>query len=73
MAPTFKEIQTNNPIKFSNIGGYTYAQTYIEFLDETYGFDSVLEFLYGEQSYKKSFGASDQEVYDQWIAFLKDH
>lgn len=56
--PSYSDIQTKNPIKFSNIGGYSLAHTYIEYLNDTYGWDKVLELIKTED-YFKVFGISD--------------
>ncbi|WPX09263.1 hypothetical protein [Anaerocellum danielii] len=43
--PSFEDIQTENPIKFANIGGYIFADTYIQYLDKKYGWNKVLQLL----------------------------
>lgn len=68
--PTYKEIQTSNPIKFANIYGYEFAHTYIEFLDKTYGFNQIITFLKSDLSYEDSFGKTSEELYDEWLTYL---
>lgn len=70
--PTYEEIGTKNPVKFSNMGGYDFAHTYIEFLDITYGWDKVLE-LISDEDYQMTFGKPGREVYDEWVDFLEDY
>lgn len=70
--PTYKDTCTRNPIRFSNCGGYTFAHTYIEYLDVTYGWSKVLELIETE-NYEKILGKSSQEIYDEWVLFLKDY
>lgn len=43
--PTYKDTCSNNPLTFSNCGGYLFAHTYIEYLDVTYGWDNVLALI----------------------------
>lgn len=70
--PTYGDTCTRNPIRFSDCGGYTFAHTYIEYLDNTYGWDSVLELIETED-YKKCFGKSQREIYDGWVAYLENY
>ncbi len=41
--PTYKETCSNNPLTFSNCGGYTYAHTYIKYIENVYGWNAVLK------------------------------
>jgi hypothetical protein len=70
--PSFSDIQTKNPIKFSDIGGYNLAHTYIEYLEVTYGWDKVLELIKTED-YTDVFGVSEEEIYLNWIDYLKNY
>jgi len=67
--PSFEDIQTENPIKFANIGGYVLANTYIEYLDKKYGWHKVLQLL-KTNNYKKIFQKSDKEIYDEWVNYI---
>ena len=68
--PSFDDIQTNNPIKFSNIGGYSLAHTYVEYLNDEYGFDKVIDFISGTLSYEETFGVTSEEIYNGWVQYL---
>jgi|LGOV01.1.fsa_nt_gb hypothetical protein len=70
--PTFDQIQTNNPIEFSNIGGYQFAHSYIEFLENEYGFDLILEYINENQKSEKVFGVSEDVLYEKWIEYLRN-
>lgn len=70
--PSYSDIQTENPIKFSNIGGYSLAHTYIEYLDITYGWDKVLELIKTED-YIKVFGVSEEGIYLNWVEYLEKY
>ena len=70
--PSYKDTKTQNPITFSNCGGYTFAHTYIEYLDVTYGWDSVMELIKTED-YESVFGRSSKEIYDEWVAYLNHY
>ncbi|ADQ41302.1 hypothetical protein Calkr_1816 [Caldicellulosiruptor acetigenus I77R1B] len=68
--PSFEDIQTENPIKFANIGGYIFADTYIEYLDKKYGWHNVLQLLKTNSS-KKTFGKTEKEIYEEWVNYIK--
>jgi hypothetical protein len=70
--PSYSDIQTRNPIKFSNMYGYDFANTYIEYLDNTYGWDKVLKLIKTED-YEGVFGKSSHEIYDEWVDYLKSN
>ncbi len=70
--PTYEDTCTRNPIRFSNCGGYTFANTYIEYLDSTYGWSKVLELIETE-NYEQIFGKSSKEIYDEWVLYLKNY
>ena len=70
--PSYSDIQTKNPIKFSNMGGYDFANTYIEYIDNTYGWDKVLSLIKTED-YEGVFGKSGQEIYSEWVNYLKSN
>lgn len=72
MLPSFDNIQTDNSIEFSNMGGYTYAHTYIDYLSQTYGFDLLMDFLHGSQSYETYYNKTAKELYGEWIVYLLD-
>lgn len=59
---------TNNLLTFSNCGGDTFAHTYIEYLDVTYGWDNVLAFIETED-YESCFGKSKKEIYNEWVNY----
>lgn len=70
--PTYGDTCTRNPIRFSDCGGYTFAHIYIEYLDVTYGWDGVLK-LIETVNYQECFGKSQSEIYDEWVAYLKNY
>ena len=70
--PTFKETCSNNPLTFSNCGGYTFAHTYIEYLDLTYGWEKVLSLIETED-YEKCFGKSREKIYDEWVNYISNY
>ena len=70
--PSYSDIQTQNPIKFSNMGGYDFANTYIEYIDNTYGWDEVLD-LIKTGDYEGVFGKSGEEIYSEWVNYLKSN
>ena len=42
---SYKETCSNNPMTFSNYGGYTYAHAYVEYIETTYGWNAVLNII----------------------------
>ena len=70
--PTYEDTCTRNPIRFSNCGGYTFANTYIEYLESTYGWSKVLELIETE-NYGQVFGKSSEEIYDEWVLYLNNY
>lgn len=67
--PTLEQTRVKGllaPIKFADYGGYQFSYIYIEYLVETYSWDSVREFA-KSGDYKSAFGADEQEVYDGWV------
>lgn len=70
--PTYKETNTRNPITFSDCGGYTFAHTYIEYIDVTYGWDKVLQLIKTED-YEDTFGKSRKEIYDEWVEYIENY
>lgn len=68
--PSLTQTRTSNPITFSSFGGYPFSYTYVEFLDEAYGWDSVLV-LAETDSFEKAFGKSENEIYGEWLVFLE--
>lgn len=67
--PSYHDTCSNNPLTFSDCGGYTFAHTYIAYLTQTYGWDRVLLLLKTED-YKQCFGKSGQQIYNDWVTYL---
>lgn len=70
--PTYNDTNSNNPLTFSNCGGYTFAHTYIEYLDKTYGWDKVLKLIKTE-NYEECFDKSKKEIYDEWVYYIENY
>ena len=70
--PTYKDTCTQNPIRFSKCGGYTFAHTYIEYIDVTYGWNQVLQ-LIATEDYEECFKKSQKEIYEEWVAYIKNY
>ncbi len=69
--PSFDDLQTGNAVTFSNMGGYAYSYSYVEYLEKTYGWDSVIAFASGEKDYQQVFGKSEREIYADWGNYIK--
>lgn len=70
--PTYSDTNTKNPIKFSDCGGYTFAHTYIEYLDKTYGWDKVCKLLETED-YEMVFNKTQEEIYNEWVDYISNY
>ena len=70
--PTYKDTCTTNPIKFSNVGGYTFAHTYIEYLDMAYGWEKILDLIKSED-YEKTFEKTRKDIYYEWIDYVSNY
>jgi len=68
--PTITQMHTDNGLEFANMGGYEFSRNYIEFLDQTYGWDKIAAYAAGEGDYESIFGASEAELYDAWREYL---
>lgn len=69
--PSFEDVQTNSALRFGNMGGYAYSYSYIEYLEKTYGWDSIMAFASGEKDYQQAFGKSELEIYTEWGDYIK--
>ena len=69
--PSLVDTHTENGLKFGNMGGYALSYKYIEFLDQTYGWDAVTEYAAGGVSYEEVFGKSEEAIYQEWKSYLE--
>ncbi|MDA3932360.1 MAG: hypothetical protein PF513_06455 [Tenericutes bacterium] len=70
--PTLDEMHTDNGLEFAEMGGYAFSYNYIEYLDDTYGWDSILEYVSGNGSYEEIFNKSEEEIYNDWCDNLEE-
>lgn len=70
--PTYEDTLTQNPVTFSNCGGYSFAHTYIQYLEEAYGWEYVLQLLCTED-YESVFGKSAREIYEEWVIYISNY
>ena len=71
-APTINQMHTSNPVEFSNMSGYQFSYTYIEYLETAFGWDNVLR-LAKTNDYINAFGKDENTVYNGWVEFLKEN
>lgn len=69
--PTLQDMRSENQKRFGEIGGYGFSYTYIDFLSKEYSWDKVIDLVKGEKSYTEIFSKSEEEIYNQWVEFLK--
>lgn len=70
--PSYDETCSNNPLTFSDCNGYTFAHTYIEYLDKTYGWETVIKLIQTED-YETCFGSSKAEIYVDWVDYITNY
>ncbi len=70
--PTYKETCSNNPLTFSNCGGYTYAHTYIEYIENVYGWNAVLK-IRESGDYEEVFDKLKEDIYDEWVEYIREY
>jgi len=69
--PTIQQMRTSNPLTFANIEGYQLSFTYIEYLHETFGWESVLT-LARTNDFMEAFGLREEDVYYGWVSWLRE-
>ncbi|NLV58102.1 MAG: hypothetical protein GXY67_04975 [Clostridiales bacterium] len=70
--PSLAQTHTASPLEFANMGGYHFAHTYIEYLDQTFGWEAVLT-LAKTKDPQAAFGMDETRLYEGWIDFLKEN
>lgn len=70
--PSYEDTKITNPITFGNHNMYPISYTYIEYLDKTYGMGKVLQ-LIKTDNYSQTFGKTENEIFEEWIVFLKSN
>lgn len=70
--PSCSDLRTGNPIRFSNMGGYLFAPTYIQYLDRQYGWSKVLQ-LVKTEDYQKTFGKTENQIYSGWVNWIENY
>lgn len=70
--PTYEDTCTKNPITFEKCGGYTFSNTYVEYIDKTYGWDQMLELIKTED-YEACLHKSREEIYDEWTVYIRNY
>lgn len=70
--PSQNDMHTANPITFSNIGGYTYAYLYVQYLDKTYGWNKVV-ILAKTSNFNMAFSKNESDIYSGWVKYLKNY
>ena len=68
---TWEEYSQPNAIQFAQVGGYTLAFTLMEYLEQEYGWNTVLNFLEPESTFKSVTGKEKREVFKDWKQWLE--
>lgn len=69
--PTMEDMHTENGLKFGEMGGYAFSYKYIEYLDNTYGWDKVVAYASGNGSHEEVFSKSEEDIYSEWRLYMK--
>jgi hypothetical protein len=70
--PSLEQTHVSSPLAFNDVDGYNFAPTYIEYLENSFGWDSVMAYA-RTTDFEEAFGMSEQDVYNGWIDFLKEN
>lgn len=60
------------PVKFAEFNGYQFSYNYIEYLDKTYSWDKIKEFIISGD-YVTAFGVSEEEIYNEWVKSIMEY
>lgn len=70
--PTLEDTRMGGPLaplRFSDVNGYPMSYTYVEHLDQTFGWDAVRE-LARTGDHQEALGVGEEQVYADWVAWL---
>lgn len=67
---TFREFNNPNALQFAEVGGYTLAYTLLEYLEQEYGWERVLQFLEPGRNCRKITGLEKRDFFKEWKAWL---
>jgi len=70
--PSLEDTHTNNGLEFGEMGGYAFSYNYIEYLENTYGWDAIIEYASGNGSYEEVFNKTEEEIYHDWCQSIED-
>jgi hypothetical protein len=70
--PTLRDMHTENGLKFGEMGGYAYSYKYIEYLDQTYGWEKVAAYASGKGDYEDVFQKSEEDIYRDWCKYMDE-
>lgn len=69
---TYEEFSAPNAVQFAAVGGYALAYTMMEYLEEEYGWESVLDFLEPGNGFEEVTGRSERQFFEEWKARLEE-
>jgi len=69
--PSIDDMHTDNGLKFGQMGGYAFSYNYIEYLNQTYGWDLIVDYASGKGSYEEIFNLSEEEIYANWCQSIE--
>ncbi|MBG9982955.1 hypothetical protein HZY86_07655 [Aerococcaceae bacterium DSM 111020] len=67
--PSLEDLSVSNGMKFAEMGGYSYANLYVSYLVDNYGWESWRDYLY-QGNYEASFGKPQSDLYQEWLTYL---
>ena len=69
---SWEEFSRPNALQFAELGGYSLAYTFIEYLREHYGWDAVVGLTAPDATFDAVLGCGERELYDRWIAAVRE-
>lgn len=72
--PTLEQTRVKGlmaPIKFAKFNGYQYSYSYIEYLKNTYSWDSIKVFAQ-TGDFDAAFGLGEEEIYQEWVSTITE-
>jgi hypothetical protein len=69
--PSLEDMHTENGLKFGEMGGYAFSYKYIEYLNQTYGWEKIMGYASGKGSYEEIFNHTEEEIYNEWCSYIK--
>jgi RNA polymerase sigma-70 factor, ECF subfamily len=73
--PTFEELESieEDDIRFEQIKGFAISYSVVQFIEQKWGWDSILALLADYAKFEEILKVSKQELWSQWIRYLHNN